>query len=70
MKTAIKLTLAIGTMISMTAPAYSAQWGYGDGDGPSTWGNISATCEEGQNQSPIDIETNKLTSAKKTAACF
>ncbi|MGR5499504.1 carbonic anhydrase [Vibrio sp. DNB22_10_4] len=70
MKTAIKLTLAIGTMISMTAPAYSAQWGYGEGDGPATWGNISATCEQGQNQSPVDIETNTLTSAKKQPLAF
>lgn len=70
MKTAMKLALVIGTAVSITAPAYSAEWGYGEGDGPATWGKISATCEKGQNQSPIDIQTNQLTQAKKAPLSF
>lgn len=56
--------LAVGLIGAGKAPARAedgqehAEWGYGAGDGPSRWADISpefATCASGEEQSPIDI---------------
>jgi carbonic anhydrase len=70
MKTLTTLSIALVTTLPLSLPAHAEAWGYGDNNGPSTWGAVSATCDKGQNQSPVDIETNKLTSAKKQPLVF
>ncbi|GMQ49248.1 carbonic anhydrase [Vibrio sp. 10N] len=70
MKKLTALSFAVCATLSFTSPVNAEAWGYGEGNGPNTWGKVSATCDQGQNQSPVDIETNKLTSANKQPLAF
>ena len=41
--------------ICLAGNALAATWGYTKHNGPDTWHNIAPMCEQGMNQSPIDI---------------
>ncbi|MER1968311.1 carbonic anhydrase [Castellaniella sp. GW247-6E4] len=54
--------LAAGLVLCVNATwaAGPAQWGYGGAQGPAHWGGLSpdfTVCEQGRNQSPIDIRS-------------
>lgn len=51
-----KTSLALCLLALMsTGSVQAAEWGYSGQHGPAYWGNVSATCADGKNQSPIDI---------------
>ena len=60
------LSLLVGLLIIVVGPnaksisPKAADWGYSGAGGPSNWGELSsefATCEEGLQQSPVDIKS-------------
>lgn len=56
-----KLLVAI-TIASLFNVAQASEWGYEGEHSPEHWGNVSATCAMGVNQSPINLNT--ITDAK------
>ncbi|WP_456295295.1 carbonic anhydrase family protein [Vibrio sp. AK197] len=51
-----KLLLALSVSALMAGAVQASEWGYADEHGPAHWGSVSATCAQGVNQSPIDIQ--------------
>ncbi len=52
----MKKTLVAAAMIfASMSQVQASEWGYHGDHAPEFWGKVSATCAQGQNQSPIDI---------------
>ncbi len=49
-----KLVLAM-SLSAICGAAQAAHWGYEGEHGPEHWGNVSKICEQGLNQSPINL---------------
>ncbi|MCX8737758.1 carbonic anhydrase [Gilliamella sp. wkB292] len=59
MKLNIIMAALMVTSLSCAAAEHSSHWGYEGEDKPENWGKLSpefSTCENGKNQSPINIE--------------
>ncbi len=52
-KTLVAAAMILGSMSQVQA----SEWGYHGEHAPEFWGKVSATCAQGQNQSPIDISS-------------
>ncbi|MCL4117052.1 UNVERIFIED_CONTAM: hypothetical protein GTU68_062078 [Idotea baltica] len=50
-----KIPVILVVSMLASASAYASEWGYDHGLHPSQWGQISQTCGNGKNQSPIDV---------------
>lgn len=53
-----KSLLAISLLLS--SAAHAAHWGYEGENGPEFWGKFSEDCQQGKNQSPINIQSTVL----------
>ncbi len=54
----MKKTLVAAAMIlASMSQVQAAEWGYHGDHAPEFWGKVSATCSQGLNQSPIDIQS-------------
>ncbi|CAM3640803.1 Carbonic anhydrase precursor [Vibrio aerogenes CECT 7868] len=47
--------LALSASVAMMGNATASEWGYSGKHNPENWGEVSETCQAGNNQSPIDI---------------
>jgi carbonic anhydrase len=57
-KLAIAIAIAIAiAMASLFNGVQASEWGYEGHHGPEHWGAVSKICEEGVNQSPINLTT-------------
>lgn len=61
MKTRTLHVLAFAMMTTWATTSYAAEWSYTGEHGTEHWGELFATCGEGVNQTPIDI--NQTTQA-------
>lgn len=50
-----KLVIALSISALFSGFAQAAHWGYEGEHGPAHWGDVSKTCAEGVNQSPINV---------------
>jgi carbonic anhydrase len=50
-----KLVLASMLAGCASFAVQASEWGYGEHHGPDSWGEVSAVCAQGKNQSPIDL---------------
>ncbi len=50
-----KTLVAAAMMLASMSQVQASKWGYHGEHSPEHWGAVSATCAQGQNQSPIDI---------------
>lgn len=50
-----KLVLASVLAGCASFAVQASEWGYGEHHGPDSWGDVSAICAQGKNQSPIDL---------------
>ncbi|SHO56047.1 carbonic anhydrase [Vibrio quintilis] len=48
--------LALSASLALMGNAAASEWGYSGQHNPEHWGEVSATCLQGRNQSPIDID--------------
>lgn len=55
--------IGLGAMVIAHA-SFASDWGYHGDHGVESWGALSATCSEGKNQSPIDINDTVLVDAQ------
>ncbi|MFZ3504907.1 carbonic anhydrase [Vibrio harveyi] len=53
-----KSLLAISLLLS--SAAHAAHWGYEGENGPEFWGKFSEDCQQGKNQSPVNIQSTVL----------
>ncbi|WP_045399480.1 carbonic anhydrase [Vibrio campbellii] len=53
-----KSLLAISLLLS--SAAHAAHWGYEGENGPEFWGKFSQDCQQGKNQSPVNIRSSVL----------
>ncbi|KIP76534.1 MULTISPECIES: carbonic anhydrase [Vibrio] len=53
-----KSLLAIGLLLS--SAAHAEHWGYEGENGPEFWGKFSEDCQQGKNQSPVNIQSTVL----------
>lgn len=51
-----KSLVMLGVLAGLMGSANAAEWGYHGAHGPEHWGDVSALCQQGKNQSPINIE--------------
>ena len=49
--------ITVGALLSPPI-VMASEWGYQGEHGVDNWGAISATCSDGKNQSPIDINSD------------
>lgn len=72
-KLAITTLTVLGIQISTPTLAAGPAWSYGEDNGPAKWGDLSpdyATCKNGKNQSPIDIDSSKTVKSDLPALKF
>ena len=56
----MRWVLAVVALCAMPVAADApAHWGYAGKHGPAHWGEVAATCQVGQQQSPVNIHTQK-----------
>ncbi len=51
----MKHSIAALVALTLAAQAQASDWGYHGSHSPEHWGEVSAVCAQGKNQSPIDI---------------
>ncbi|MGF1777247.1 carbonic anhydrase [Vibrio nomapromontoriensis] len=56
-RTGLLALISCGALLSPSI-TIASEWGYQGKHGVDSWGAISATCSDGKNQSPIDINSN------------
>ncbi|OTQ72142.1 carbonic anhydrase [Gilliamella apis] len=59
MKHNVVIAVLMATSLSCAASGHSSHWGYEGQEKPENWGKLSpeySTCENGKNQSPINID--------------
>lgn len=63
-----KLFLILTVVLAFSASLHASHWGYGEHNGPSTWGNVKEfeTCKLGGVQSPVDVISKGAKSIKNT----
>lgn len=65
-----KFLLAFAVILGFSFNLHAAHWGYGEHNGPATWGNEKGfeACKLGMVQSPVDVITKGAKTAKNMLA--